>query len=362
LHVAIDCRSLQDRPIGGVGRSIVSVLPHLRDAMELDVLVDGRMPPADGLPAGTAIHRLRGPASARGFAWLQLAVPRWLNGYPGLFHCPFYGLPYRQPVPMVVTIHDLTFEFPHDWYSDRQRFVFRRQARWAARTAKRIIVHSEHVRSDLLERYSCYGATTERIVVARFPVDPGFAPDPDGMEDALARFGVHQPYVAALGGSGRRQLRVAVGAWSEALRQSGRSAHELPLVVVGTEEPPPLPGVRYVGPVDDRDWAALLAGASAFCYATRYEGYGVPALEAAASGTPVVCARVGSLPELLGDGAAWCEEPEAEQLGAALAATLADEVLAARLVRTALARVRALPDWPDVAAVTARAYRDALSS
>jgi alpha-1,3-rhamnosyl/mannosyltransferase len=260
-----------------------------------------------------------------------------------------------------VTIHDLTFEFPHDWYSDRQRFVFRRQARWAARTAKRIIVHSDHVRSELLDRYGRYGATEERIVVAPFPVDPGFAPAPEGMEAALARLGVRQPYVAALGGSVRRQLPVAVAAWSDALRRSGRCGPELPLVVVGTEPPPSLPGVHYVGPVSDRDWTAVLAGASAFCYATRYVGYGVPALEAAASGTPVACARVGSLPELLGNAAAWCEEPEAEQLGAALATLFADEDSARRLAQIALERVRALPSWSDVAAVTLGAYREALT-
>jgi glycosyltransferase involved in cell wall biosynthesis len=360
LRVAIDCRSLQDRPIGGVGRSIVNVLPHLAAAAELDVLLDSRMPDAEGLPPGASVHRLRGPLSARGFAWLQVAAPRWLRRHPGLFHCPFYGLPYWQPVPMVVTIHDLTFEFPHDWYPAQQRFAFQRQARWAARTARRIIVHSDHVRAELLDRYGRYGARAGRVVVARFPVDPRFVPEPAGWESTLARRGLGRPYVTALGGSARRQLPVAVAAWRDALARLGRSPEELPLVVVGTEQPPPLPGLHYAGPVPDREWAALLSGASAFCYATRYEGYGVPALEAAASGTPVVCARVGSLPELLGDGAAWSDEPEASQLGAELASVLADERRAAALAAAARERVGALPDWPEVAAITLRAYEEAL--
>jgi glycosyltransferase involved in cell wall biosynthesis len=361
LRVAVDCRSLQDRPIGGVGRSIVHVLPHLAAGAQLDVLLDSRLADAAGLPPGVAVHRLRGPLSGRGFAWLQAAAPRWLRRYPGVFHCPFYGLPYYQPVPMVVTIHDLTFEFPHDWYSQQQRFAFQRQARWAARTARRIIVHSEHVRAELLERYARYGTTPDRILVARFPVDPGFVPEPAGWEDALARLGVRRPYVAALGGSARRQLPVAVAAWTDAVARIGASPQELPLVVVGTEAPPGLPGVHYAGPVADSDWAALLAGASALCYATRYEGYGVPALEAAASATPVVCARVGSLPELLGDGAVWCEDPEPSQLGASLASVLSDDGLAETVAATALARVRALPDWPEVAAVTLAAYGEALA-
>jgi len=172
----------------------------------------------------------------------------------------------------------------------------------------------------------------------------------------LGRLGLQQPYVVALGGAPRRQLGVAVAAWIDALAQLGASGAEIPLAVVGTERPPKHEGVMYAGALSDRDWAAVLAGAAAFCYATRYEGYGVPALEAAACATPVVCARVGALPELLGDGAEWSEAPEPELLGPALARTLADRGHAADLALRARGRLTLLPSWAEVAAVTLGAY------
>jgi alpha-1,3-rhamnosyl/mannosyltransferase len=118
----------------------------------------------------------------------------------------------------------------------------------------------------------------------------------------------------------------------------------------------------YLGVLDDSSWAAVLRGAAAFCYSTGYEGYGMPAIEAAASGTPIACSRVGSLPEVLNGAAAWSEDQSSETLGASLAMVLSDPQLAARLIADGIARVRTLPTWSDVAATTLSAYRGALAA
>jgi glycosyltransferase involved in cell wall biosynthesis len=361
-RVAIDCRTLQDRPLGGVGRSVQGQLPHLADAMAVSALVDSRLPAPLGLPESVAVSSLRGPFTSRGFAWLQVSAPRWLRRFDGLFHCPFYGLPYHQPVPMVVTIHDLSFEFAPQWFPRSNRIMFQLQARWAARTARRILVHSEHVRQMVLERYAGYGVTDDQVLAVHMPVDPRFSPDTRDLDANLQRFGITQPYVIALGGAARRRLGTAIDAWAYARSQLDATAAELQLVVVGTEKPPVAqPGVVYVGPLPDHAWAALLSGAAAFCYATGYEGFGMPALEAAASGTPLVCGRVGSLPEILGEDAAWSEGESAAQLGAALAQVLGDPALAAQLRAGGIDRACTLPTWSDVAGVTLRAYREALA-
>jgi glycosyltransferase involved in cell wall biosynthesis len=362
LRVAIDGRSLQERPVGGVGRSLTNLLPHLAEHAVLDVLADDRRPPPRGVPPGLQVHMLRAPLSGRGAAWLQLAAPRWLRHYPRLFHCPFYGLPYRRPVPMVVTIHDLTFEFAPSWFTLERRFTFRRQARWAARVARRILTVSEHVRSMIIDSYARYGVAPERVIVTRWAVDPCFRPEPDAWPETLDRLALRQPYVVTLGGATRRQLGVAIAAWDGARRRIGASPDELPLVVVGSEAPVPRPGVVYAGVLDDRDWAAVLAGSKAFCFATRYEGYGMPAVEAAASGVPVVCARVGALPEVLEDAAAWCDEPNADSLETSLAAVLGDADRARSLRSAGLERARSIPTWTEVAAETLRAYREAVET
>jgi glycosyltransferase involved in cell wall biosynthesis len=75
-----------------------------------------------------------------------------------------------------------------------------------------------------------------------------------------------------------------------------------------------------------------------------------------------VCARVGSLPELLGPAAAWSEDDSAQALGAALATLLSDSQFATLVSDGGLAQARALPTWSEVAAVTLRAYREALTA
>lgn len=356
-RVAIDVRSLQDRPVGGVGRSVRGALAGIAERVELTALADARLPPALGLPAGARAQALRGPLSGRGWAWLQLSAPRWLRDFDGVFHCPFYGLPYLQPVPMVVTIHDLSFEFAPDWFPAANRLAFVRQARWAARTARAIIVHSDHVRESVLSRYGGLGVREAGVTTIPLPVEPAFGPPHPQDAGRTEALGLAAPYVVTLGGAPRRRLGAAVAAWRHALARLGAEPAEMALAVVGPEPPPAGSGARHLGVLPDADWAAVLGGAAAFCYATAFEGYGMPALEAAACGTPIACHAVGSLPEVLGGAAAWAQGPSPAALGDALASVLSDRGAAAALSARGLGRVRALPGWAEVAERTVAAYR-----
>ena len=351
LRVALDVRTLQDRPLGGVGRGLANLVPRLAERIELELLSDARLPPAaTDLPH----HGLTAPGSGRGAAWLQIAVPRWLRDFDGLFHCPFYGLPYRQPVPMVVTIHDLTFEDHPTWFSRSRLAAFRLQGRHAARTARVILTDSTTVRDRVLERYA---VAPDRVTVVPYAIDPWFMTARDAAADGatVAELGVREPYLVALGGAPRRQLEVALAAW-----RAIRGSTGVDLVVVGREAVAGEPGLHQAGTVTDERWAALLSGAAAFCYPTAYEGFGLPALEAAACGAPIVCAPVGALPELLVDAAEWCEAPTCEAIANGLERVLADPVHAAALRSRGRTRVKSLPDWDDAAKATVSAYETAL--
>jgi alpha-1,3-rhamnosyl/mannosyltransferase len=342
IGVALDARWMQQSPRGGVGRALANLLPLLAEEVDLELLLDAREPVLEtGLPE----HALPTPWPGRAAGWLQWSAPRWLAGFRGIFHCPWYGLPYRHPVPMVVTLHDLTFEHRPEWFPAAQRQVFRRQARHAARIAAAILAPSQHVRADIVDTY---GVAPQRVLVAPQGADPVFAPDLDP-HDVLVRLGVQGPYVVALGGAARRNLALAVEAW-RLVPEAG------PLVVVGTETPPARPGVVAAGALDDAAWAALLSGATAFLYPTAYEGFGMPALEALAAGTPVVCARVGSLPEVLGPCASWASSLASEDLGEALARVVSERTLAARLREEGLRRARAAPGWAESARLHVEAY------
>lgn len=345
MKVAVDARTLQDHPLGGVGRALANVLPLIARDVEVELLTDARRPPP---PSALPQHRVHG-VGRRGVTWLQVGARRWLRGFDGVFHCPFYGLPFGLRVPGVATIHDLTFEHHPEWFPRSKLTTFRLQARHAAKVAGSIITVSEHVKADIV---ATYRVDPERIAVARNGVDPIFSPDRRDPARTAA-LGLDRPYVVCLAGAARRNHGTAIAAWRH-LRTAG---HDVQLAVVGGSTTPAEAGLVALAPLPDDDWAAVLAGATVLCYPTAYEGFGMPALEACASGTPVVAARVGSLPEVLGPAGVWCDNLTPESVADALAVVFAEEGTSRRTAVQAWAA--AAPGWTDCAAAHLRAYSDA---
>jgi glycosyltransferase involved in cell wall biosynthesis len=348
--VAIDARRFQDRPLGGVGRSIQGMLDAITSEVDVVLVTDARRDPA---PCDLPQVALSAPRGAPEVAWLQQSLVSWLRTFDGVFHGTFNALPFRLPVPGVVTIHDLSFELHPEDFGRAKRRVFQIQARHAARVARCVTVPSEHVKHELIQHYD---VPRDRVLVTPWGPEPRFHSDAAGDATALReRLDVDGPYVLAMGGARRRGLDVAL----DAHRRVRASGVDVTLVVVGREQPTPTPGVVHAGVVDDREWAGLLAGATAFCYPTRYEGFGVPALESIASGTPVVCARVCSLPEILGDAAEWCESPTPGPIADGLRRLLGDPDRASALRAAGLDRAAEHPTWEQAAATTVEAYRAA---
>ena len=329
LAVALDARSLQTLPLGGVGRSTRALVDAVREDVDLLLFTDAwRRPIETDLPQ----RPLLSPLTRTMAAWLQLAVPPALRDFRGIFHCPWYGLPFRQPVPMVVTIHDLTFEEMKSGFRPHQRAAYRVQARWAARTAAHVLTGSEAVRKQLCTRYRVHPC---RVTVHPDPLDRSVARvDRTRLEALRARLGVAGRYVVAVDGAPRRRVDLALAAWPLVRAQ----APDVSLVVLGGQPKDLPPGAVAAGVVDDQDWAAALGGASALVYPTEFEGFGYPALEAMALGTPVVCPPVGALPELVGDAGCWIERHDPGAVAAAVGRVLADTELGDRL--SAAGRVR----------------------
>ncbi|MGH9075943.1 MAG: glycosyltransferase family 4 protein [Acidimicrobiales bacterium] len=370
MRVAVDGRRLQDRPLTGAGRWLANLVPLLAAEADVVVLTDARRPPpsleVDQAPLAVA------PRLPEVF-WLQWSAARWLAAQdrpagprpPGggastgpVFHGAFNALPRRWRGPSVVTIFDLSFEHHPEDFSAAKRRLFRGQARWAAGHAGVVVTVSAHARRAILETY---GTDPDGVVVAPPAVDPVFtdlervAGQRERAAAMLAARGVTGPYVVAVGGARRRGLEVAVAAW----RRLGPHGRHLALVVVGSQSPGAGPGLVHLGPVDDPTWAGVLAGARALCYPTRFEGYGMPAMEAAACGVPVVCGPVGPLPEVLGDAAEWCDQADPRSVGSALARVLGDAARHQELDRLGRDRAAAGPTWEASAAVVAGAYRRA---
>lgn len=342
MKVALDARTMQVIPTGGIGRILANLIPHLRPSVELVLLLDAGRP---GLDIDVEQVALPTPLDTANASWLQWSAARWLRQFDGVFHCPFYGLPFRCPVPGVVTLHDLSYEHFPKMFTRRQGVSFRVQSRHAAKTAAAILADSEFVKSDIV---STYNVDPREVLVAPPGVDRVFTPEADPSAE-LTRLSVRRPYVVALGGAARRNLTLAIEAWDAATSQ-----HDL--VVVGTEDPGQRPGLHWAGPVDDVSWAGLLAGAEAFLYPTSYEGFGMPGLEALGAGVPVVATRNSALPEVLGDAPAWADDLTIDDLARALVTVLDDA--AEREARRAASRARALaaPGWDASAEAHLEAY------
>jgi glycosyltransferase involved in cell wall biosynthesis len=276
---------------------------------------------------------------ARSQEWrMAYSLPRLLRRLrPALAHFQ-HSLPLRCPCPAVVTVHDLSFERDPSVMSRADRLVFRTVVPRSARRAARVIAVSERTCADLVE---LYGIPRDRIVVTPHGVDPVFRPDGVAGGDYLLFVGAVQRRKDPLAA-----LRAAEGAG-------------LRLVVVGPPKDPALAdelqrqGASVRGWVEKEELAELYRGAAALLLPTRYEGFGLPVLEAMATGTPVVATPDPALREVAGDAAVYAE-----------AGKLADAVRSAlerrgELVAAGLERARRF-SWQETARLTAEAYRAVL--
>ncbi len=270
---------------------------------------------------------------------LTLMLPRLLRGLGAALGHFQYALPLLLPCPAVVTIHDLSFEREPSLMSRKDRLVFRRVVPRAARKAVRVLTVSERTRSDLRELYD---VPDEKIVVTPNGVDPAFTP---GNSLLLGE------YVLVVGAVQERKNPLAALAAAEAAG--------LPLVVAGPAKDEALArelerrGARVTGYVEQEELVRLYRGAACLVQPSRYEGFGLPVLEAMACGTPVVAVPEPALQEVAGDAAIWAEERE---LGDGIRRAVAERE---RFVAAGLQRAK-LFSWAETAKRTLAVYREAL--
>jgi len=314
-------------------RNLLRTLPEPAAEAGLDIAAVTRHP--DLVPDGVLPVLLAARSQELRMAW---TLPRTLRRLGAALVHTQYALPYRCPCPAVVTIHDLSFE--HGLMGRRDRLVFERVVPHAARTAARVLTVSERTKRDLVEHY---GIPPERVVVTPNGVDPAFHP---ATQTAAAR-----PYALAVGAiQERKNQRAALAA----ARDAG-----LELVVVGPVKDERAAaelregGARLEGYVEVERLAELYRGAACLVQSSRYEGFGLPVVEAMASGTPVVTVPDPALVEVAGEAAVVV--PEAELAAGIRRAVEERDTLAAK----GLERARAFT-WEAAARATVTAYAEAL--
>ena len=272
----------------------------------------------------------------------------------------------REPpwrVPVVATVHDLYAALRINYVDEGKRQRKLRFYEHLRDRCARLVCVSENTRQDFLR---LVGGDPARLKVVPLGVSPGFRPHSAAEIDALrTRLRLDGPYLLFVGATANKNLARVIEAFA-----AGGFGRDFSLVVAGDQPAEALAAttsrlatlglssrVRFIGHVGDADLPALYAGAAAYLFPSLYEGYGLPILEAMASGTPVLASDRGSCPEVAAGHAVIVDPTDVQALAAGIAAAL--EMPADRRV-AALAHARART-WAETARGTLAVWREAIA-
>jgi glycosyltransferase involved in cell wall biosynthesis len=268
-------------------------------------------------------------------AW---SVPRLLRRLrPALAHF-LHALPLACPCPAVVTIQDLSWERDPTVMDMRTRLTFKTVVPRAARGAVRVLAISERTKRDVVE---LYGVAAEKVVVTPLGVDPAFRPGDGNRDSYLLYVGAIEP---------RKQPLLAADA-AQALDRR--------LVVVGPTKDEALAaalrsrGAELRGYVPKDELVRLYQQAACLVFPSRYEGFGLPMLEAMACGTPVVAATDPAMREVAGEAVIFGND-----IVAGVRRALAERD---RFAGAGIERAKAF-SWEETARTTAQSYREAIAA
>lgn len=335
IRVLLDCRMASWAGVGRYTTGLARALAARDDLHLIAVCAPQGMSLLTPHPRTEIVAAAAHPFGIRGALELGRVVR---STRPDLIHCLHFPTPVPVRAPLVVTLHDLTpLVLPGVMRSSLKRLVYRRWNARAVRLAGGLIVPSRATEKDVAK---IFPAARQLLTVIPEAADDFSSGSPGTLPDSLARL-TSSPYLLSMGNTKpHKDLPTLLRAFVMA----ATSRPEIRLLLAGTEPPGYLQthlagasaGVRsrvvFTGPVDDDELRTLYAGAAVFVFPSRYEGFGLPVLEAMALGAPVVCADAASLPEVAADAARLFPAGDSNALATVLAQVLDDSSLRADLV------------------------------
>ncbi len=375
MRILIDGRHLTEAQPSGVGEYTVHIL---RALFQLDqtntyvILVTGRTPMAPerlgALPPNVSIRHVAVPNKILTLALALTGRPyldRLAGGGFDLAFLPNIAVAHLSPgLPYVLTLHDLTWKLSPELYSPIRRLKHAlTRSTGLANEAKRVVTHSEHARRDAIR---LLGLAPGRVLAIPHGIGSEFSP-----KMAASDFGVRSrqrlPKRFALF-VGTREPRKNIDAILDGLASyREKTGDDLPLVIVGPRgwndhtlerrlrTPETKKFVRVLGYVPSADRPAIYRAASVLIWPSLYEGFGLPVLEAMASGTPVITSHASAMPELTGKAALLVNPYDAGEIAAALGELMTSPKLQASLSTQGIVRAKAF-SW----AVAAEHLKQAL--
>ena len=301
-------------------------------------------------------------------AWVNALSIEAFGGAVDVFHGLNYFLPaQRGKAALVVTVHDLSALRYPKWHPAHRRLAHHIALGRTLRAADRVITDSQAVRAEVI---ADLGVPPEKVAAVPLAPALGFHPrEPAGLKPILDRWDLAPGgYLLFAGAIEPRKNLLRLLAAVVALRERRGVP---PLMLAG----PPgwrnheihggigaaSPHVRYLGHVRRDELTALMAGCAALVLPSLYEGFGLPVLEAMASGVPVVTSRGGALEEVAGDAAILVDPLDVEAIAAGIEKVLDDTSLQEALMRKGLARAAQF-SWERTAKGTLGVYEEAIAA
>lgn len=346
--------------LSGIGRytwELCTRLPQQPEIEQVSYFANGRFVdrPAMRL-CERKVRRLRTPA------WFQSGVIK-RRLCQSLVHGPNFFLPPKAETG-IITVHDLSvFRFPESHPTERLS-QFERDFHSSLRRATTIITDTQNVREEFI---AYFGVPEEQVRVVPLGVSRNYHPRTDAtLRPILRQWGLApQEYALCVSTlEPRKKIVELLRAWGELPAQTRAS---VPLVLAGAEgwlneslreqirDAATAGWLRHLGFVAEADLPSLYAGAALFLYPSIYEGFGLPPLEAMASGVPAVVASRSGLAEICGDAVAYVDPEDVKGFSATIRAALADPEWRDRSRNNGFERA-ADYSWENCIAQTIKAY------
>ncbi|MEW5985399.1 MAG: glycosyltransferase family 1 protein [Chloroflexota bacterium] len=364
-----------NRPYTGSGQYTRQLVYHLHKLVsDLEItlvcpLAAGESPP-ENVPEGVKVEVVRLRPGHLGKVWFeQVDFPRVCRRLGAtVAHVPYWGAPLRSPVPLVVTIHDLTTLQVREYRRGLGARLYNALVSASARGADRVITDSAASQQAIIQHL---GIPQDRVTVIYLAADGHYRPAANSLVDqaVLRKYNLPAEYVLYLGGyETHKNVTTLLLAYTYVAQGTGET---IPLVLAGrrpatvSDHFPDYDAyiqrlglaevVRWIGFVDEAEKPVVYRHASAFVFPSRNEGFGLPPLEAMASGVPVIVSDGDSLSEVVG-AAGFTVDPDDERaMAGAILAALVQEELAADMRRKGLVQAAQF-SWDKTATQTALLY------
>ena len=362
MRVGINVAILSS-PATGIGYYTLYLVQALaRVERDIEFVLLGATPSLlPSIPHGKNF-RVRTAARLQGIkrlVWQQTALP-WLAACTQVdaLHCPDFSRPLFSSVPIVNTIHDLSYLAPQPFLPFTKRMYKRALGHLALKHSARIIVDSEFTRMEVLRHYPI---DAQRVTIIYHGVNPVLR---------AHREKPKHPFLLFVGTLERRKDLVTLVRAFDVVRERGRISHRL--ILVGqpgfgwSQIKAAIAASRYrqdievCGYLKREAVEELLQTADLLIYPSVYEGFGLPVLEAMACETPVVCSRAASLPEVAGNAAEYFEPSEVDDLAAATERVLSSKEKQAEMRQRGLERAK-LFTWDECARKHLEVYKGLLA-